>query len=49
MNALLKPTHLYPTAIKELTKKIDVKGMAHITGGGLTENIPRILKEWLGC
>ena len=47
VNALLKPTHLYPTAIKELTKKIDVKGMAHITGGGLTENIPRILKNGL--
>ncbi|MDA9307049.1 phosphoribosylformylglycinamidine cyclo-ligase [Gammaproteobacteria bacterium] len=47
VNALLKPTHLYPTAIKELTSKIDVKGMAHITGGGLTENIPRILKNGL--
>jgi phosphoribosylformylglycinamidine cyclo-ligase len=47
VNALLKPTHLYPKAIKELTSKIDVKGMAHITGGGLTENIPRILKNGL--
>jgi len=47
LNALLKPTHLYPSAIKELTSKIDVKGMAHITGGGLTENIPRILKNGL--
>ena len=47
VNALLKPTHLYPVAIKELIKKIDVKGMAHITGGGLTENIPRILKKGL--
>jgi len=45
VNALLKPTHLYPSAIKELIKKIDVKGMAHITGGGLTENIPRIIKK----
>ena len=47
VNALLKPTHLYPTAIKELTKKIDVKGISHITDGGLTENIPRILKNGL--
>ena len=47
VNALLKPTHLYPTAIKELTSKIDVKGMAHITGGGLTENIPRIQRHAL--
>jgi phosphoribosylformylglycinamidine cyclo-ligase len=45
VNALLKPTHLYPSAIKELIKKVDVKGMAHITGGGLTENIPRIIKK----
>jgi phosphoribosylformylglycinamidine cyclo-ligase len=47
MKALLKPTHLYPAAILELIKKTNVKGMAHITGGGLTENIPRILKSGL--
>jgi len=47
MNALLKPTHLYPNSMLELIKKVDVKGMAHITGGGLTENIPRILKKGL--
>jgi len=47
MQSLLKPTHLYPAPILELIKKINVKGMAHITGGGLTENIPRILKSGL--
>ncbi len=47
LQALLKPTHLYPAPILELIKKINVKGMAHITGGGLTENIPRILKSGL--
>ncbi len=47
LQALLKPTHLYPVPILELIKKINVKGMAHITGGGLTENIPRILKSGL--
>ena len=47
LNALLKPTHLYTAPILELIKKINVKGMAHITGGGLTENIPRILKSGL--
>ena len=47
MRTLLKPTHLYPTPILELIKKTNVKGMAHITGGGLTENIPRILKKGL--
>jgi phosphoribosylformylglycinamidine cyclo-ligase len=45
MRTLLKPTHLYPAPVLELIKKINVKGMAHITGGGLTENIPRILKK----
>ncbi len=44
LQALLKPTHLYTLPILELIKKINVKGMAHITGGGLTENIPRILR-----
>ena len=47
LQALLKPTHLYPVPILELIKKINVKGMAHITGGGLTENIPRILRSGL--
>ena len=47
LKALLKPTHLYTLPILELIKKINVKGMAHITGGGLTENIPRILKSEL--
>ena len=47
MKVLLKPTHLYPAPVLELIKKTNVKGMAHITGGGLTENIPRILKKGL--
>ena len=47
MRVLLKPTHLYPAPVLELIKKTNVKGMAHITGGGLTENIPRILKNGL--
>ena len=47
MRTLLKPTHLYPAPVLELIKKTNVKGMAHITGGGLTENIPRILKKGL--
>ena len=47
MRILLKPTNLYPAPVLELIKKINVKGMAHITGGGLTENIPRIIKKGL--
>lgn len=43
INQLMEPTKIYVTAIKELLKVVDVHGIAHITGGGLTENIPRIL------
>ena len=46
-NSVLKPTHLYPSLINSVLKNIDVKGMAHITGGGITENIPRIVPDGL--
>ncbi|MDC0529274.1 phosphoribosylformylglycinamidine cyclo-ligase [Gammaproteobacteria bacterium] len=45
----LKPTHLYPNIIMDLIKKFDIHGMAHITGGGLTENIPRSIPENLSA
>jgi phosphoribosylformylglycinamidine cyclo-ligase len=41
--ALLEPTRIYAGVIAELIKKFEIKGIAHITGGGLLENIPRIL------
>jgi phosphoribosylformylglycinamidine cyclo-ligase len=40
---LLAPTQIYVRAILDLLDKIEIKGMAHITGGGFTGNIPRIL------
>ena len=40
---ILEPTRIYVKSMLKLMESVTVKGMAHITGGGLTENIPRIL------
>jgi phosphoribosylformylglycinamidine cyclo-ligase len=40
---LLAPTHIYVKTILQLQKQFDLLGLAHITGGGLTENLPRVL------
>jgi phosphoribosylformylglycinamidine cyclo-ligase len=42
---LLMPHRCYAKPVRELLDKIVVRGMAHITGGGLTDNIPRILPK----
>jgi len=42
---VMEPTKLYVKSILKLKDTIQIKGMAHITGGGITENIPRILGE----
>ena len=47
--ALLVPTRIYVQMILPLVKQGLVKGMSHITGGGFTENIPRVLPDGLGC
>lgn len=43
--ALLKPHRSYLNALYPLVTRGAIKGMAHITGGGLTDNVPRILPE----
>lgn len=45
----LKPTRIYVKEVLELTKRFEIKGMIHITGGGFYENIPRILPNGLGA
>ncbi|MDR0997208.1 MAG: phosphoribosylformylglycinamidine cyclo-ligase [Zoogloeaceae bacterium] len=42
-DALIEPTRIYVKSILALADAVTIKGMAHITGGGLTENLPRIL------
>jgi phosphoribosylformylglycinamidine cyclo-ligase len=43
IEAIMAPTRIYVKPVLELIRKLPVKGLAHITGGGLLENIPRIL------
>lgn len=45
---LLTPTRIYVKPVLEAIRKVDVHGVAHITGGGFDENIPRILQEGQG-
>jgi len=45
--ALLRPTRIYVRTIRALTDAEEIRAIAHITGGGLTENLPRVLPA--GC
>ncbi len=47
-DVLLEPTAIYVKPVKHLFGKADLHGMAHITGGGFFENIPRMLKDGQG-
>lgn len=44
-DVLLEPTRIYVKSILKLIAEVDVRGLAHITGGGVTENLPRILPD----
>jgi phosphoribosylformylglycinamidine cyclo-ligase len=43
--ALLEPTRIYVRSILELMNSVAIKGLAHITGGGISENLPRVLPK----
>src|SRR5208337_4942518 len=44
---LLAPTKIYVKAVKALIGHTDIRGMAHITGGGISGNVPRIIRDGL--
>ena len=46
--ALLTPTKIYVKLVLDLLKRYDIKSIAHITGGGVIENIPRVIPKGLG-
>lgn len=46
---LLEPTRLYYNSIHKLLEEVQVSGIAHITGGGLIENVPRIIPNGLSA
>ncbi len=47
-DALLRPTRIYVPEARLLRERFDLRALAHITGGGLTENIPRVIPAGLG-
>lgn len=44
-DVLLTPTRIYVRTVLKLMTGFDIRGMAHITGGGITENLPRVLPK----
>ena len=47
--ALLAPTRIYVSAVRRLLEDVDVHAMAHITGGGLADNLARVIPETLAA
>ena len=47
LDRLLAPTRIYVKPLLALARRLEVHGLAHITGGGLTDNIPRVLPDGL--
>lgn len=49
VDQLLEPTRIYVQPVRELLAAVDVRALAHITGGGLSENLPRIMPDGLAA
>ncbi len=49
LNVLLTPTKIYVKSILRLISQVKVLGIAHITGGGFIENVPRMFPDGIGC
>ena len=48
-DVILEPTRIYVKPVLKLVRGVAVKGLAHITGGGLLENVPRIMPARLAA
>ncbi len=44
-NELLRPTRIYVDAVRQLQQRLNIKSISHITGGGLPENLPRVIPD----
>ena len=49
LNSLIEPTKIYVKSILSLIRNLPVHAISHITGGGLLENIPRVLQKHLAA
>jgi phosphoribosylformylglycinamidine cyclo-ligase len=49
LDVVLAPTRIYVKSVLQLVRSVNVKALAHITGGGLVENIPRVLPKDLAA
>jgi len=49
LDALMEPTQIYNRPLLELQTTVDIHAMAHITGGGILENLPRVLPKGCGA
>ena len=48
-DAIMEPTRIYVKPVLKLARSIAIKGLAHITGGGIVENVPRVLPARLAA